>query len=426
MPANAGIRLAGIERPFYTGCMAWPDVRVACVWIAQLPLRVEVLRHPAWDGRPLVLGGAPGERKVVQLCSPEAEAAGVRVGLPLREVVPLCPDAVVLQPDPVRTASVLESVLADLQRVGPTIEAADDGYLFVDLRGLKSLYGDITSLQDALRAAVPPLLRPRLGFGNGKFAAAVAARMASPNEPRMVAAAETASFLAPLSVRHLTLLDPDVLHRLELLGLHTIGDLAKLPVGAVQAEFGPQGARAWRLARGQDNEPVIARPFSASVQAGLRFDDPLGSVDAIIAAIDQLLAQTFVHPSLQGRSVRQVRLRALLSDATSWERLYTFKDALSTRDAARRAIKAKLDLPNGLPPAPVEELALELLGLGGEAARQPGLFIARARQLAEITEAARQLRARYGLVPLYHAIEVEPWSRIPERRWALVQVACDF
>ena len=78
--------------------------------------------------------------------------------------------------------------------------------------------------------------------------------------------------------------------------------------------------------------------------------------------------------------------------------------------------------PNGLPPAPIEELALELLGLGGEAARQPGLFVARARQLAEIAEAARQLHARYGRVPLYHAIEVEPWSRIPERRWALVQV----
>jgi hypothetical protein len=43
---------------------------------------------------------------------------------------------------------------------------------------------------------------------------------------------------------------------------------------------------------------------------------------------------------------------------------------------------------------------------------------------AAIAEAARQLRARYGRVPLYHAIEVEPWSRIPERRWALV--TCDL
>src|SRR5438045_7226536 len=107
---------------------SWPDVRVACVWIAQLPLRVEILRHPAWDGRPLVLGGAPGERKIVQLCSPEAEAAGVRPGLLLREVVPLCPEAIVLQPDPVRSATVLEMVLTALQRVSPSVEPAEDGY----------------------------------------------------------------------------------------------------------------------------------------------------------------------------------------------------------------------------------------------------------------------------------------------------------
>jgi DNA polymerase-4/protein ImuB len=404
---------------------SWPDVRVACVWIAQLPLRVEVLRHPAWDGRPLVLGGAPGERKVVQLCSPEAEAAGIRPGLPLREVVPLCPEAVVLQPDPVRTASVLESVLVELQQVSPLVEPAEDGYLFLDLRGLQAMYGTLESLEDSIRAALPALLRPRLGFGSGKFVAAVAARQATPGaEGRVVPASETRAFLAPLGVRHLLMLEPDILQRLELLGLHTIGALADLPFSAVQAEFGPAGAQAWRLAHGKDNEPVVARPVAASVQSGLRFDDPLGSVEAVMAAIAQLLEHTFSQPALQGRSVRQVRLRALLSDGTSWERQYTFKEALSTRDAARRALKSKLDLPNGLPPAPIDELALELLGLGGEAARQPGLFVARARQLAEIAEAARQLRARYGRVPLYHAVEVEPWSRIPERRWALV--TCDL
>jgi DNA polymerase-4/protein ImuB len=409
---------------------SWPDVRVACVWIAQLPLRVEILRHPAWDGRPLVLGGAPGERKIVHLCSPEAEAAGVRPGLPLREVVPLCPDAIVLQPDPVRTAAVLESLLADLQRVSPLVEPGlnDDGYLFLDLRGLRAMYGELAHLEEAIHAVVPPLLRPRLGFGSGKFTAAVAARMAASGAAQVVPASQTEAFLAPLSVRHLHLglgmLEPDVLQRLELLGLHTIGDLAALPFNAVQAEFGPSGALAWRLAHGKDTKPVVARPVITSVQDGLRFDDPLGSVEAVMAAIDQLLAHTFSQPALLGRSVRQVRLRALLSDGTSWERLYTFKEALSTRDAARRALKSKLDLPHGLPPAPIEELALELLGLSGEAARQPGLFIARARQFAEITEAARQLRARYGRVPLYHAVEIEPWSRIPERRWALI--TCDL
>src|SRR5919204_6929710 len=183
----------------------WPDVRVACVWIAQLPLRSEILRHPAWDGRPLVLGGAPGERKVVQLCSPEAEAAGIRLGLPLREVVPLCPEAIVLQPDPVRVAGVLDQLVAGLQQVSPVVEAAADaeeGFLYLDLRGLDALCGTLGSLEQAIRAVVPPLLRPRFGLANGKFAAAAAARSASLSAARVVSADETHHFLKPLSIRY--------------------------------------------------------------------------------------------------------------------------------------------------------------------------------------------------------------------------------
>ena len=105
-------------------------------------------------------------------------------------------------------------------------------------------------------------------------------------------------------------------------------------VGHEQEHGHCAGAQAWRLAHGKDTEPVVARPVIASVQDGLRFDDPLGSVEAVMAAIDQLLAHTFAQPALLGRSVRQVRLRALLSDNTSWERLFTFKEALSTRDVA--------------------------------------------------------------------------------------------
>src|SRR5919202_5918004 len=205
----------------------WPDVKVACVWIAQLPLRVEVLRHPAWDGRPLVLGGAPGERKVVQLCSPEAEAAGIRLGLPLREVVPLCPEAIVLQPDPVRVAAVLDQVVASLQQVSPLVEAAaeaEEGFLFLELRGLETLYGSLGRLEQVIRAAVPPLLRPRFGLAGGKFAAAAAARTAAVSAARVVPAAETETILAPLSMRYFDgVLAADVLHRLELLGLRKLG-----------------------------------------------------------------------------------------------------------------------------------------------------------------------------------------------------------
>jgi len=395
------------------------DLRVSCVWFPQLPLRVELLRHPAWDGRPLVLGAGPGERRVVRLCSPEAEVAGIRPGLPLRELLSLCPDAIVVSPDPVRVAAVLEEVLGRLRRVSPAVEPEEDR-VFLDLVGLRRIYqGDLGLLERAIRSAVPGLLHPRIGVAGGKFAAMVAAQTTPPSTLRVVPSSETVAFLAPLSVDYLPL-TPELLRRLDLMGLHTIAELAALPFAAVQAQFGPLGAQAWSLANGRDDAPIIPCRFSPSVRTSLRLDDPLNSTEAIFAALNHLLARAFENPALQGRSVRQAHLRALLANGTSWERLVTFREAVSGQGPALRMLKGKLQLPNALPPAAVEEMSLELIGFGGEVARQPSLFLDRARQLEPVAEAARHLRARYGRAVLYHTIEVEPWSRIPERRWALV------
>ena len=139
-----------------------------------------------------------------------------------------------------------------------------------------------------------------------------------------------------------------------------------------------------------------------------------------MAALNSLLTQAFSDPDRRGHSVRQAWLRALLSDSTSWERLVTFKGAISSQRAAYDALKSKLELQHALPTAPVEELSLELVELSGEAMKQPSLFSARAQQWTAIVETTRQLRARYGYIPLYHAMEVESWSRVPERRWALI------
>ncbi|MBV8087956.1 MAG: DNA polymerase Y family protein [Chloroflexi bacterium] len=414
---------------------AWPDVVVACVWLPRLALGAELLRHPEWNGLPIAMGGGSGQRKVVQLVSPEAEAAGIHPGLPLRDVLACSREAIVLEPDPARVANVIDEVLACLQRVGPAVEAANDqpletnlsgsglhSALFLDLNGLEQVYGgDLDLLERAIRSVVPPLLQLRLGFGGGKFAASVAAQVAPPDGRCVVSAGETAAFLAPLSVHYLPF-PPETWERLDLLAIETIGQLAKLPFSAVQAQFGKPGARCWTLANGRDAEPLLPRPYSPSVKAFLRCDEPIASLEVIMLAIEQLLTRAYADPVLRGGSARQLRLRALLASGSSWERSFTFKEALAGFEAARRALWGKLKAANMLPAAPVEELSLELLGLGPETGRQLPLFGNRWKQEEQIEEAARQLAARYGQAPLYRAVEVEPWSRIPERRWALTRI----
>ena len=71
-------------------------------------------------------------------------------------------------------------------------------------------------------------------------------------------------------------------------------------------------------------------------------------------------------------------------------------------------------------PAPLESLAITLSGITGDSGRQESLF-SDVRRRAQLDDAVRQLRARLGRrPPIYRIREVEPWSRIPERRRALV------
>ncbi|HET7092534.1 MAG TPA: hypothetical protein VFI22_03625, partial [Thermomicrobiales bacterium] len=57
------------------------------------------------------------------------------------------------------------------------------------------------------------------------------------------------------------------------------------------------------------------------------------------------------------------------------------------------------------------------IDIAGRQELLPGFYARRPRRLAE---ACRQLKQRFGSSCLYRVIEVEPWSRIPERRQALI------
>ena len=59
--------------------------------------------------------------------------------------------------------------------------------------------------------------------------------------------------------------------------------------------------------------------------------------------------------------------------------------------------------------------------VAGESGAQGGLFTG-ARKREQLRETLGQLEERLReRAPIYRVIEVEPWSRIPERRRALVE-----
>lgn len=392
---------------------------VAALIIPHFALRISLLDQPELDGLPLILTSPPNSRTVVADCTPEANRQGVRPGMLLREVTALCPEAIFIEPNPVREATIFDEILRSLETFSPSIEAGPPGCCYVDLQGLQR--HDTSPEAGAVRLLrlLPPVLRPRAGIAPGKFTALCAARKAHPGNTLLIAKAMVNHFLADLPIAWLPI-DPKRIDQMERLGLRTLGEVAALPMTAMQARFGKDGRRAWELANGRDDLAVIPLQRPESVVEGLTLPAPSTSREMLLLGIEQLVRRAFGRPELRHRHVRQVQVQVLIEENRSWEKSLTFREPTGPDRIIEIVAHRLHDLELQ---GAAERVVLHLVGLVAETTRQQLLPLLAPKRTAPIGQAIRQLEQRYGMSPLYRVVEIEPWSRIPERRYALISYA---
>lgn len=389
---------------------------VAALIIPHFALRISLLDQPELDGLPLVLTSPPNSRTVVNDCTPEASRHGVRPGMLLREVTALCPEAIFIEPNPVREANVFDDILRSLETFSPSIEAGPPGCCYVDLHGLQRHDASPESAAVRLLRLIPPVLRPRAGIAPGKFTALCAARKSHPGNTLLIASDVVTAFLGDLPTSWLPI-DPKTIARLERLGLRTMGEIAALPMTAMQARFGKEGRRAWELASGKDDLTVTPIERPESVIEAITLPAPSTSREMLLLGIRQLVQRAFGRPEMRHRNVRQAQLHVLIEDNRSWEKTLNFREPAG----AERIIEIIAHRLHDLElQGAAERIVLQLIGLVSETTRQQLLPFLKPKRSAPIAQSIRQLKQRYGDSPLYRVVEIEPWSRIPERRYALI------
>jgi protein ImuB len=397
---------------------------VGCLVVPRFPLACELGDRPELWGRPVVV--AHPDAPVVWSASPAASVDGVVDGQRLSEAMGRCPSLVVLDARPARYEARDAAILDALERVVPGVEPAGLGAAYVDLAGLVRCYRSPAALYAALLGCAPSELRPRLGVGPTKFVAGLAALQrgrpdGQPRNVRVVDETEVATFVTPVPVTALPVA-AEMIRRLRLVGITTVGELAALPRHALVAQFGAEGIRLVALLDGA-SEPVRPRPREERLRERLAFPEPLTSREAVLAAAAQVLRRVLRHPRRQGRVARQLVVRAETEQGKRWESRVTLRHARCDHDGLWVALAPALERASL--PGPVSELSVELRGLRPSRGWQGELLPTRrasAERRERIEEGLRQLQARYGRSPVGRMVPVEPWSRIPERRWALVEL----
>ncbi len=409
-----------------------------CVWWPGFELELERARDPRLVGRPLALPDtSSGTRRTIAQGCAAARARGVLPGMLLSRAIASCPSLVLCEPDPDAYDAASERILDLLRLWSPIVErAADRGRFFVGVDGFERLYGpperQIEELLERLAGRSSWLAASvRLGYAPGKFAARVAARSAPGRA--IVFPDELRSFLAEQSVGVLPV-SPRMIRRLERLGIDRLDRLVEIPEQALVAQFGEDGRRALAWATGRRIDRVHPEAKERPVRVALEFPVPIGQLDMVYAALDRLLGRALERSRHRSRSVRGIKVSARLEDGGSWSIRAIIRDPTGSRDRLAKFLRSRIALEP--PPRALEELRLEFFRFG-PASEQGGLFAPRADAprvdgsietrdgdlLPALEEAGRQLRLRLGRGVLYRVLELQPGSRLPERRHALLELA---
>ena len=285
------------------------------------------------------------------------------------------------------------------------------------MRGLARLAGidDATFLGDLHRAACELNgLRVRLAGAQTVFAAHAAASVA---RGVVLQDAATPEFLASLPIEVLPL-PPDIHQRLHLFGLDQLGQFVALPRSAVQAQFGRQGTRAWELARGHEDSPIVPRRAEVRVTEEVDLPAPTVLSEPLIAGTRSLLQRALARQEVRGQSLRRLDWRLSLESGEQVGRRFVFREP--TADAARMLFVVRSKVERLQLGSAGIALAVTLSGLCSEYGHQSNLWPVGPRRYRELVDAVEQLHARAEDAQVFRIVEVQPWSRIPERQLALV------
>jgi protein ImuB len=360
--------------------------RILSLWFPRLAAdRIARQRGEVMPGPLAVVADRNGAQVLVSL-SPEAEAAGLVLGQPLRDATAICPNLLTMPADPTGEARFLLTLRRWAGRFSPWVAEEPPAGLMIDLTGAAHLHGgepgvlarvaeDCDALRLTVRAAIADtpgaawalaryartgMVPMRSGDAIDQEARATRSRAAKRrgwerggSTPRPVPArGAEAAVIAPPGRLHEALaglplpalrLSPDVVDRLMRLGLRRVGDLMGLPRAALARRFGADTLRRLDQAMGLEAEPISPARPPMHFAVRLTLPDPVGLRSDVEAALDRLLPPFCDKLKAQGRGARRVLFQGFRADGGVASVEVGLARAANTPDRIRPLLHLKLD-----------------------------------------------------------------------------------
>lgn len=373
---------------------------------------VEELNNPSLVGKPFAVGGRPEGRGVVASCSYAARVYGVHSAMPMARALHLCPDLIVLPGRHREYAAYSRCVMEHLHNLTDLVEQISIDEAFIDVTDLRSPAAEIA--ETLQRTIWDDLHLPcSLGVASSKLVAKIANNVgkatAAPGRPPMaitvVPPGEEVDFLAPLPVVELWGVGPKTAHRLEALGIRTIGELAKWPESDLIRRFGTYGRDLIRRAQGFDTRPVIPEHQVKSIGRETTFARDVTDEMTLRRVLCQLVEDVGQRLRQAGRAGNTVKLKLRWADFTTITRQVTLEESTAYDDVILHAAESLLQAnwPKG---RPVRLIGVAVSNLGPPA-MQLHLWDKSLEKKQRLQAALDRVRERFGRDAIRRAIVID-------------------
>ena len=267
---------------------------------------VERSADPSLRGRPVIVGGDPRKRGLVQSASEDALAAGVEIDMPVLEALARCPRARALKTNMRAYRAAASRLRACFRHETERVEPAGLDAAYLDTSGDDTAPEEIAS-RLCERVASELSLPLRVGIAPVRFVAKLAAEEPAARPLLYVRQADLRRFLDPLPVARLPGVGPRTQDTLAALGAVCVADLLKLGRDRLEEHLGNHGRAIFTLAQGIDAAGVrpAAHPRTVSHESTLaaaeldrvaleaRLAEIAGNVEATLAR-ERLAAKRLV------------------------------------------------------------------------------------------------------------------------------------
>ena len=296
---------------------------------------VEVLDHPEYKGKPLIIG-QKGPRSVASTCSYEARRYGVHSAMPMTTALRLCPNAICISGNMRRYSEKSKEVMTILRSFAPGFIQASIDEAYLDMSGTERLYGKSSDAARSLKEKIKREtgLTVSIGIAPSRFLAKLASDFRKPDGLTRVPIGREEEFIDAVGLKKLWGVGKATLQALERCHINDTQTLRSLSKEYLVKSFGEaSGNYLYKVVRGIDPGIYTGEVKSHSISSENTYYPDLYSKEAIDTFLLEMSQEVMFRamdehfmPRTVGVKIRYGDFTTVSIQATPNDGIYSSKD----------------------------------------------------------------------------------------------------